>query len=351
MAKFSLSARHAVAMAECGGGCPIEAGAIGRMADHECRHGRLPFDPTPACGCCPQEGGAVSRAAPRADTLQPASAGCVKDELARRGRRRARQASGPPRRTARASRRSPSAAVRRTARRGTESRRRRSGMTRSGHDRARSLDGPIGAATAWDGLGQRRRTAVLKQRVAKIHRPTVPGVHRNGSASRAHPCVRHFFCPAGRSSTCGRTPLAYRRIRAMCPDETGSCHWHGRVGQRRAAIVVFMTDRHLILAAGALLSGGWRRRYSRGPAHPPPRAVPGPRNARRRITATLVARYPAWVVQFIAEHAVSLVEAHFRGARELTQRPRRSATPSKQVIANGPTTPTVSRPCPLTGGE
>ena len=35
-----------------GGGCPIEAGLLGRLADHECRHGRLAHDHTPKCGCC-----------------------------------------------------------------------------------------------------------------------------------------------------------------------------------------------------------------------------------------------------------------------------------------------------------
>ena len=46
--------------------CPLTAGAarskpgqFGRLADHECRHGRLPFDPTPSCGCWPQEGAVV----------------------------------------------------------------------------------------------------------------------------------------------------------------------------------------------------------------------------------------------------------------------------------------------------
>jgi hypothetical protein len=48
MARFSFSARYAAAMAECGGRCPIEAGVIRRLADHECRHGRLPPRPDPA---------------------------------------------------------------------------------------------------------------------------------------------------------------------------------------------------------------------------------------------------------------------------------------------------------------
>ena len=42
-----------------GGACPIEAGLLGRLADHECPHGRLPFDRTPYCGCWPREGAAV----------------------------------------------------------------------------------------------------------------------------------------------------------------------------------------------------------------------------------------------------------------------------------------------------
>ena len=41
------------------GSCPIESGVIGRLADNECIHERLPFDRTPACGCFPQEGKAV----------------------------------------------------------------------------------------------------------------------------------------------------------------------------------------------------------------------------------------------------------------------------------------------------
>jgi hypothetical protein len=53
----SFSARSAAALAECGGRCPIEAGLFGRLADHECRHGWLPCDRTPPCGCWPVEGG------------------------------------------------------------------------------------------------------------------------------------------------------------------------------------------------------------------------------------------------------------------------------------------------------
>lgn len=35
--------------------CPIEAGLQGKLADNECRHGRLPGDRTQPCGCWPQE--------------------------------------------------------------------------------------------------------------------------------------------------------------------------------------------------------------------------------------------------------------------------------------------------------
>jgi hypothetical protein len=59
MGQTTFSVRYRAAMAESGGRCPIEAGVLGKLADHECRHGRLPFDRTPACGCWPQEGAAV----------------------------------------------------------------------------------------------------------------------------------------------------------------------------------------------------------------------------------------------------------------------------------------------------
>jgi hypothetical protein len=58
MGQQSFSARYRAAMARCGR-CPIEAGLLGRLADLECRHDRLPFDSTPACGCWPEEGAAV----------------------------------------------------------------------------------------------------------------------------------------------------------------------------------------------------------------------------------------------------------------------------------------------------
>ena len=59
MGSPTFSACYAAAMAECGGRCPIEADVLGKLADHECRHGRLPCDRMPACGCWSQEGAAV----------------------------------------------------------------------------------------------------------------------------------------------------------------------------------------------------------------------------------------------------------------------------------------------------
>jgi hypothetical protein len=46
-------------MRHAGGCCPIEAGLLGRLADHECAHGRLPGDSTAKCGCWPQENAPV----------------------------------------------------------------------------------------------------------------------------------------------------------------------------------------------------------------------------------------------------------------------------------------------------
>jgi hypothetical protein len=59
MGSQTFSARYTAAMVECGGRCPIEVGVLGRLADHECRHGRLPLDRTPACGCWPQDGAVI----------------------------------------------------------------------------------------------------------------------------------------------------------------------------------------------------------------------------------------------------------------------------------------------------
>src|SRR5205807_10384147 len=54
-------ARYLAAMRLAGGACPIEAGLLGRLADHECAHGRLPGDRTPKCGCWAQEAAPVIR--------------------------------------------------------------------------------------------------------------------------------------------------------------------------------------------------------------------------------------------------------------------------------------------------
>jgi hypothetical protein len=56
MVTGNFSARYTTAMLECGERCPIEAGVVGRLADNECRHGRLPLDRTSPCGCWPEEG-------------------------------------------------------------------------------------------------------------------------------------------------------------------------------------------------------------------------------------------------------------------------------------------------------
>ena len=50
----SFADRYRAAMRETGC-CPIEAGLLGRLADNECAHGRLPGDRTAKCGCWPQE--------------------------------------------------------------------------------------------------------------------------------------------------------------------------------------------------------------------------------------------------------------------------------------------------------
>ncbi len=72
MGQPTFSARYRAAEAQCGGSCPIEAGLLGQLADHECPHGRLPFDRTSSCGCWPQEGGAVL-ALPRQRTTSSSS--------------------------------------------------------------------------------------------------------------------------------------------------------------------------------------------------------------------------------------------------------------------------------------
>jgi hypothetical protein len=47
------------------GGSTNRGWADCRLADHECRHGRLAFDRSAPCGCWPEEG-AVARALPEA---------------------------------------------------------------------------------------------------------------------------------------------------------------------------------------------------------------------------------------------------------------------------------------------
>jgi hypothetical protein len=59
MSQPSFSARYTAAMVECGGRCPIAAGVLGRLADHECPHGRLRGDSPPPCGCWREEGAVV----------------------------------------------------------------------------------------------------------------------------------------------------------------------------------------------------------------------------------------------------------------------------------------------------
>jgi hypothetical protein len=47
MGTSSFNARYTAALAESRGRCPIETGVLGRLADRECRHGRLPYGRTP----------------------------------------------------------------------------------------------------------------------------------------------------------------------------------------------------------------------------------------------------------------------------------------------------------------
>ena len=51
--------RYREAVRQAGGACPIESGVLGRLADNECDHGRLPGDRTGKCGCWPQENAPV----------------------------------------------------------------------------------------------------------------------------------------------------------------------------------------------------------------------------------------------------------------------------------------------------
>jgi hypothetical protein len=68
----TFAARYRASQRLAGGRCPIEAGLICRLADHECRHGRRAFDRTAPCGCWPEEG-AIVHALPEA-AVRPAGA-------------------------------------------------------------------------------------------------------------------------------------------------------------------------------------------------------------------------------------------------------------------------------------
>src|SRR4051794_13128557 len=50
-----FSEQYRAAMGRTAGLCPIEAGVLGRLADNECRHGRLTGDRSAPCGCFPAE--------------------------------------------------------------------------------------------------------------------------------------------------------------------------------------------------------------------------------------------------------------------------------------------------------
>ena len=73
----SFAAAYRAAMQLTGGACPIEAGVLGYLADHECRHGRLPGAASPPCGCWPEETASVvalptAAPAPRPDAAEAA---------------------------------------------------------------------------------------------------------------------------------------------------------------------------------------------------------------------------------------------------------------------------------------
>jgi hypothetical protein len=72
----NFSVRYTGAMAQCGGRCPIEAGVLGKLADHECRHGRLACDRARPCGCWAEEG-AVVLALPRPTQLTNSPSGAT----------------------------------------------------------------------------------------------------------------------------------------------------------------------------------------------------------------------------------------------------------------------------------
>ncbi|MTD47173.1 hypothetical protein GKE82_23510 [Conexibacter sp. W3-3-2] len=59
------------------GACPIESGHLLKLADNECRHGRLPYDRSAPCGCFPEEGATIhalpAPAQPAADPARKAA--------------------------------------------------------------------------------------------------------------------------------------------------------------------------------------------------------------------------------------------------------------------------------------
>ena len=63
--------RYRQAMRQAGGACPIESGVLGRLADNECDHGRLPGDRTRKCGCWPPENAPVSALSQRVQPQRP----------------------------------------------------------------------------------------------------------------------------------------------------------------------------------------------------------------------------------------------------------------------------------------
>lgn len=52
---MTFAARYRAANEAAHVRCSIEAGTFGKLADNECKCGRLAGDSTPACGCWPGE--------------------------------------------------------------------------------------------------------------------------------------------------------------------------------------------------------------------------------------------------------------------------------------------------------
>ncbi len=92
MSQISIRARYTAAMAECGGRRLIEASVLGRLADHECRHGRLHYDRTPPCACWPSAGApVVALSRPVGRLLRGAADGALETALGVRLRALERQ--------------------------------------------------------------------------------------------------------------------------------------------------------------------------------------------------------------------------------------------------------------------